>query len=429
MTLIEEKELKLIKKGLTFDSESGRWIAKYPWIKEPSTLPENRYVAYATLKSTERRIKKNPLHEETYQRQIDDMLERRVAREVSGNELKSYKGPKFYISHHDVLRPDSHSTAMRIVFNSSARVNGVSLNDCLAKGPSLLNNMLGILLRFRQEHFAFIGDISKMFHSIGIPLEDQMMHLFPWRKSSDEGEPRTYAMTAVNMGDRPAAAIAQTALRETALEAKEEFPEASSILVENSYMDDIPGRVVSEEVGQKIMTEVNSILEKKGFKIKDWTFSGQSNSGKGTADQRAVQTLLDKSTDDEIGKVLGMGWDSEADIIKFTSRRISGAKGESTKRECLSTIYSIYDPLGILTPVTVAAKIILRKIWAARPHIDWDVTLPSNIQRDWDSFRKSLLEIGNLSFTRSIKPKDGDLPVLVIFSDRNQCHARYGAGA
>ena len=201
MTLIEEKELKLIKKGLTFDSESGRWIAKYPWIKEPSTLPENRYVAYATLKSTERRIKKNPLHEETYQRQIDDMLERRVAREVSGNELKSYKGPKFYISHHDVLRPDSHSTAMRIVFNSSTRVNGVSLNDCLAKGPSLLNNMLGILLRFRQEHFAFIGDISKMFHSIGIPLEDQMMHLFLWRKSSDEGEPRTYAMTAVNMGE------------------------------------------------------------------------------------------------------------------------------------------------------------------------------------------------------------------------------------
>ena len=41
----------------------------------------------------------------------------------------------------------------------------------------------------------------------------------------------------------------------------------------------------------------------------------------------------------------------------------------------------------------------------------------SPCQRDWDSFRKSLLEIGNLSFTRSIKPKDGDLPVLVIFSD------------
>ena len=130
---------------------------------------------------------------------------------------------------------------MRIIFNSSAKVNGASLNDCLAKGPSLLNNIMGILLRFRQEKFTFIGDISKMFHSIMIPLEDQMMHLFLWRNLQTDQRPRIYAMTAVNMGDRPASAIAQTALRETAAEASEEFPKASDTIVRNSYMDDVPG--------------------------------------------------------------------------------------------------------------------------------------------------------------------------------------------
>ena len=241
MTIREEKELQMIEEGLQFDERSGRWQAKYPWVKDPGVLPENRHVAFATLKSTEKRLERNPLHAETYKRQMNDMLERKVERSVSDEELREYNGPRFYISHHDVLKPESHSTAMRIVFNSSARIKGISLNECLAKGPSLLNNILGILLRFRQEEFAFIGDISKMFHSISIPIEDQMTHLFLWRNLQSELKPNTYAMTAVNMGDRPAAAIAQTALRKTAEEDKQEFPEAAKIIVTNSYMDDIPG--------------------------------------------------------------------------------------------------------------------------------------------------------------------------------------------
>ena len=269
MTLLEEKELKLIKAGLSFNSKSGRWMAEYPWLKDPSSLPENKHVAYARLKSTETRLEKTPLHAEIYKRQMDDMLDRKVARKLSEQELNDFKGPKFYLSHHDVLKPNSHSTAMRIVFNSSARVNGISLNECLAKGPSLLNNIMGILLRFRQEQFAFIGDISKMFHSIDIPLKDQMMHLFLWRNLQTDRKPSTYAMTVVNMGDRPASAIAQTALRETAEQAKEQFPEASDIVIRNSYMDDIPASVESEVDGSKIMDNIDELLLEKGFKIKD----------------------------------------------------------------------------------------------------------------------------------------------------------------
>ena len=72
---------------MSFDVEAGRWLAKYPWIKEPSSQPHNKHVAYATLKSTEKRLKKNSLHAETYKRQMDDMLARKVAREVSEEEL------------------------------------------------------------------------------------------------------------------------------------------------------------------------------------------------------------------------------------------------------------------------------------------------------------------------------------------------------
>ena len=288
MTLLEERELKMIENGLQFNEARGRWLSRYPWLVSPDVLPRNRHVAFATLKSTEKRLLRNPLYCDTYKGQIEDMLERKVARYVSEEELKTYAGPKFYLSHHDVLKPGSNSTPLRIVFNSSAKINGISLNGCLAKGPSLLNNIFGILLRFRQEQFAFIGDISKMFHSIDIPIEDQMTHLFLWRNLESNKKPETYAMTVVNMGDRPAAAIAQTALKKTAEESASLFPEASKIILKNSYMDDIPASVKSEEERAKITSEAEQILAQKGFKIKGWVFSGQKKSIDISKDQMAV---------------------------------------------------------------------------------------------------------------------------------------------
>ena len=120
MTIVEEKEYEMIKSGLSFNQATDKWLANYPWIVNPKCLPNNRHFAYATLMSTEKRLGKNQLYAETYQNQIYDMLKRKVARPVSEQELRDYVGPKFYISHHDVL-------------------NHQSVNDCLAKGPCLLN--------------------------------------------------------------------------------------------------------------------------------------------------------------------------------------------------------------------------------------------------------------------------------------------------
>ena len=324
---------------------------------------------------------------------MDDILERNAARNVSEEELRNYPGTKFYIAHHVVMSPSSASTPMRVVFNSSAKLKGdISLNDCLAKGPCLLNQLLGILLRFRQDRFAFIGDIKKMFHSIDIPIHDQMTHLFLWRNLEITVKPKTYAMRVVNMGDRPASAIAQTALRRTAEEAKEEYPAASNLLIRNSYMDDIPGSVKSMEEGMTLMRETEQILEAKGFKMKNWTFSGQKQKREMSKDQAAVQELMRSCMEDEMGKVLGMGWEPESDCVRFPLTGLDG-ETETTKRNCLSLICSIYDPFGLLAPVTVTAKIVLRKIWASKPLIGWDDPLPDELQAEWIKFRDSLLYV------------------------------------
>ena len=46
------------------------------------------------------------------------------------------------------------------------------------KGPDLLNDLFGIVLRFRENKVAFIGHISKIYHRIRIPEADQHMHRF-----------------------------------------------------------------------------------------------------------------------------------------------------------------------------------------------------------------------------------------------------------
>ena len=98
-------------------------------MKVPSELPDNKKAAIGKLISTEKRLSRNTEHAKVYQQQIDDMLNRKVARKLTEYELKEYKGPKRYISHHEVLKPDSKTTPVRIVFNSSANYMGHILND------------------------------------------------------------------------------------------------------------------------------------------------------------------------------------------------------------------------------------------------------------------------------------------------------------
>lgn len=111
-----------------------------------------------------------------YHKQIESKIERGVARKLTKEEIEDYNGPVFYISHHEVLKLESKTTPYRAVFNSSANFHGHVLNEYYAKGPDMLNNLLGMILRFREEPVAIIGDIEKKFHSISIPLLDQMTH-------------------------------------------------------------------------------------------------------------------------------------------------------------------------------------------------------------------------------------------------------------
>ena len=122
---------------------------------------------------------------------MKQMEELGFSQKLTDEELKNYKDPVYYIAHHEVVQPEKRSTPVRIIFNSSAQYKGWCLNDCWIKGPDLLNDMFGVILRFRGHPVVVSGDISKMCHRIGIPERDQHVHRFVWRDMDTTKPPDT----------------------------------------------------------------------------------------------------------------------------------------------------------------------------------------------------------------------------------------------
>jgi hypothetical protein len=79
----------------------------------------------------------------------------------------------YYIPHHYILRPDSQTTKLRVVFDASAKSSaGISLNDCLHTGQKLQADLSHILMRSRLHKILFTADIKQMYRQILISDAD-----------------------------------------------------------------------------------------------------------------------------------------------------------------------------------------------------------------------------------------------------------------
>ena len=429
----EEQELQLIQSKLRYDAPHKRWVAGYPWLVEPSTLSDNYPAVYSTLCRTERTLDRDSDWKSTYQKQIDDHESRGVARKLSPEEISSWDGPYYYISHMALEQPKSETTPVRLVFNSSQKYKGVSLNSCLAKGPDCFNNsLLGMLLRFREYPTVLIGDIKKMYNTVHLELLEQHMHRFLWRECEDR-KPDVWVITRVNLGDRPSGTIAITAKDNTARMFAHVCPEAASILIYCTYTDD----VITSTLGgfshaQYLAVKSNEILAEGGFVVKGWTFGGPEV-------PEASMRILPQ-------QVLGVFYSAPLDCIYFPAKLNFSEKRRGvplgpnltaeevpdgiplhlTRRIVLQQVMSIYDPLGLLSPFLLQAKLLLRHTWEAK--LEWDEKLPPQMYVPWVKFFNQLFDAERIEFPRCVMPPTavGD-PVLVLMSDGSE--VSYGCTA
>ena len=206
LSQVERAEGKLIEDSC--QKIGNRWLIPYPWKEDPKHLPDNKEQAVKKLEATERRLLKNPDHAKAYNQQMVEMEQLGFSRKLTEKEEREYDGPVHYVSHHEVLKHDSKSTPVRIVFNASSSFHGHKLNDYWMKGPDLLNDLFGVVLRFRENQTAIMEDISKMYHRILIPESDQQVHRFLWRNLEVHRKPDTYVKQVLTFGDKPAPSMA-----------------------------------------------------------------------------------------------------------------------------------------------------------------------------------------------------------------------------
>ena len=164
-TLADEMVNERLKKSLKF--EDGRYQVTWPWKEDIPDLPVNRELALGRSKSSVARMKKKPELMKAYDTIIHDQLEKGIIEKASET---SADGPKHYLPHHAVINPLKPTTKLRIVYDASAkaRKENKSLNECLYRGPVLLNDLCGLLMRFRWNHIAIVADIEKAFLQIGL---------------------------------------------------------------------------------------------------------------------------------------------------------------------------------------------------------------------------------------------------------------------
>jgi hypothetical protein len=170
------------------------------------------------------------------------LVEKRSARKLTQEDIQTHTGPVHYISHHAVYRLEKKTTPYRVVFNSAASFQGHILNDYLQKGPDLLNNLVGVLLRFRENLLAILGDVSKIYHQILVdPVGDAHTHRFLWRNFEDR-RPDVYVMQVVTSETSQrfsSPALANTAMDLTAEEYEKPYPEAVATIKHCRYMDNV----------------------------------------------------------------------------------------------------------------------------------------------------------------------------------------------
>ena len=148
------------------------------WKVDRPPLPNNHSTALKRLQSVERRLQRNPQLMEGYCKAINAHAEKGFARKLSLEECAK-DGEQWLLPHHSVVSP--HKPLPRIIFDSAAQHEGICLNDCLETGPSLHNDLAGILLRFREKPVALAGEVADMFCHIWLRPQDCKYHRYLWR--------------------------------------------------------------------------------------------------------------------------------------------------------------------------------------------------------------------------------------------------------
>ena len=365
-------------------------------------MPNNRSLAFQRLKGIKKRFKADGNFRTKYTAFIDDLFVKGHASVVPQEELVRNDGGLWYLPHHGVMHVQKDK--LRVVFDASAKFAGTSLNECLLSGPDLTNNLIGVLLRFRQERVAFMSDIECMFYQVRVPVEQHdLLRFLWWPEGNVENDPIECRMQTHIFGASSSPAVVTYALQKTADDNVADFSADAVETVKTCfYVDDCLKSVASVEKGIRLTAELRALTQRGGFRLTKWV-SNCKELMSSIPESEWSKNLKSVNLDYESlpsEKALGVSWDVEADTLGFC---VTPTEKPATRRGILSTVSSLYDPLGMAAPYVLTGKSIVQD--CCRLKLTWDEWVPDDLCERWRSWVRELSVLDNFCFDRCYKPE------------------------
>ncbi|GFY08243.1 integrase catalytic domain-containing protein [Trichonephila clavipes] len=370
-------------------NEDGRYVVRLPFHSSPSKLGDSRESAIRRFKSLEHSLIKKPAIYSQYRDFMQEYLTLGHMELVPKNDYA--KREAYYLPHHAVLR-DSSTTKLRVVFDASAKsTSGYSLNDILMVGPRLQRDVYPILLSFRTFQIAVCADLEKMFRQIRISSEDTNWQRILWRDNPKETV-KEYRLATVTYGTSCAPYLSTRTLTQLAFDERERYPLASFATLHHFYVDDLLSGAATEKEAVELVWQLKEMMKKGGFNLRKW----QSNSEIVIKEVAENKDLKRVQNDEEI-KILGIQWNPKSDFFSFSVSLLE-ERCIYSKRDVLSEIARVFDPLGLLSPCIVFMKILLQELW--KLNLEWDEPIPEDLNKQWTTFRKELHLIEKIKIPR-----------------------------
>jgi len=317
------------------------------------------------LRSTERKLAKDPARAKSYRAEIRKLEEAGYVSKVSPGEA-GQSSESWFIPHHMV----HHNGKDRVVFDCSFQYHGQSLNDLLLPGPNLGPSLLGVLLRFRQHSVAVSGDIKAMFHQIRLQPTDTPVLRFIWRDMQREEEPTIYEWQVLPFGTTCSPCCAIYALQRHVQDNCGDMSNLVEIVENSFYVDNCLHSTRTDAEAKALIDNLRQLLLEGGFDLRQWAsnVSAVIKHLPPEAKSERCELLLSKGSNTLQEATLGLQWNCLTDSLGFKHRPADHL--EPTLRNIYKALASQYDPLGFIIPFTTRAKVLIQDIW--KQDIGWD---------------------------------------------------------
>lgn len=381
---------------------SGRFSVSVPLKELPEeALGESYYIAKKCLENMEKKFSRHPNLKQKY---------REFLKEYSDlGHLTKIERPKFgyFMPHHAVIKEKSETTKLRVVFNASCKTSSrKSLNDIQRIGPIVQSDLMSLLLRFRQYKYVLIADIEKMYRQIEINPHQRHLQLILWRDEKDKPID-VLQLNTVTYGTASAPFLSTRCLLQLAIECPDSI--IANVIENDFYIDDLNTGADTISDLKHIAEGVVRVLDSACLPLRKMRTNCPQLFG-GDFDEAASVDLSKESS------VLGLNYSPKSDTLQFS--RDLEPTSLCTKRSIISMTCKIFDPLGLLCPCVIVAKILLQKLWSAK--LDWDEPVPNDFVKRWSKLLKEFSFLSEIKVPRCVLSDNYSIIDLHCFVDASQ---------